>query len=101
MNIKKEDIESLRGLHVARLTFAPHVSLKAHRVPDHMVVVCTRGSGRWTMNGEVHSLVAGVALSVPANVEHAVEADDDLQVVVTHASIATDHHIGSGVRATA
>lgn len=61
MNIKKEDIESLRGLHVARLTFAPHVSLK----------------------------------------EHAVEADDDLQVVVTHASIATDHHIGSGVRATA
>ncbi|MDP2341867.1 MAG: cupin domain-containing protein [Deltaproteobacteria bacterium] len=87
LNVKKEEIDSVKGLHVIRLTFGPKATLKPHRAPDHVVVVCTRGSGRWMMNGEVHPLVTGVTLSVPARVEHAVEADDDLQVVITHVEL--------------
>jgi quercetin dioxygenase-like cupin family protein len=98
-NVKKEEIDNIHGLHVIRLTFGQHAILKPHRVPSHVVVVCTRGSGRWLMNGEAHHLVPGVALSVPGNVEHSVEANDELQVVITHARLASSELQPAGAHA--
>ena len=87
-NIHKDEIDARQGLRVLRLSFDRGASLKPHHATSHVVVVCTRGSGRWLMNGEVHPLTPGVALSVPPLVEHAVEADDDLEVIITHADLA-------------
>lgn len=87
--IHKEELAQQEGLRVVRLTFGPEARLKPHRASSHVVVVCVRGSGRWLMNGEGHVLVPGVVLSVPAQVEHAVEADLNLEVVVVHAHLAT------------
>ena len=96
LDVKKEEIDFVTGLHVMRLTFGPHAKLKPHRVPSHVVVVCTRGSGRWMMNGEVHPLVTGTALSMPANIEHSVEANEELQVIITHAQLGTSDHSTAG-----
>jgi len=55
-------------------TFGPGERLHPHRHEPAEFYYCTAGGGEITINGIVHAVHSGIAIYLPANAEHSVEA---------------------------
>ncbi len=101
-NIAKNEVLRLDGLiayqegQVVSRTLAqnPHVSLtlfafeKGEEISTHAsggdaLVTVLEGTGRFTVDGEVHILQQGESLVMPANIPHAVYGEERFKMLLT------------------
>lgn len=101
-NIAKNEVLRLDGLvayqegQVVSRTLAqnPHVSLtlfafeKGEEISTHAsggdaMVTVLEGTGRFTVDGQVHILRTGESLVMPANVPHAVYGEERFKMLLT------------------
>lgn len=71
------------GIKVSRLIIAPGRGLPPHSASQDMVVVVLRGRGRFIVDEKVRNVEAGDILDFEPDEHHAVEADEELELVLT------------------
>jgi quercetin dioxygenase-like cupin family protein len=74
---------NIRGekLEVGLFSYPAGTQAKPHAHPNEQIMVVLRGKGRWRVGKEKKVLGPGEAVLIPANIEHAVEILEDLEII--------------------
>lgn len=70
------------GIKVSRLVLAPGRGLPPHSASEDLVVVVLRGRGRFIVEQEIRDVETGDILDFVPEEHHAVEADEELELVL-------------------
>lgn len=76
------------GLRVHHLIMPPGAALPEHAAQDDVIIIITRGKGVFTVQGEARPVEAGDVLDFIPGEGHAVEATDELEMIIVHAALA-------------
>jgi quercetin dioxygenase-like cupin family protein len=80
-HIRSEIVTAGEGFRIVRVNIPAGESLPCHVAPDVAVVVVA-GEGRITLNDKVIAAEPGVIVPIAHGEEHAVYADQDLEIVL-------------------
>lgn len=67
---------------VTLFAFAEGEGLSEHTAPFDALIVVTDGTAHVTIDGEMHTVGAGVTIQLPASVPHAVHAPVDVRMLL-------------------
>jgi quercetin dioxygenase-like cupin family protein len=70
------------GIKVSRLVLGAGRSLPTHTATYDLIVVVVRGRGTFTVLGEVREVAPGDILDFIPGEQHAVDADEELELVL-------------------
>lgn len=79
------DQESLK---VIRINLAKGEILPEHTANADVVVVVVKGRGVFTIQGVAKAITSGDVLDMLPNIPHAVEAQEELEIIVTQMQLA-------------
>lgn len=71
------------GGNVTLFAFDEGQALSEHSAPFDALVQVVEGTAEITIGGEPHRVTAGEAILLPANIPHAVEADQRFKMILT------------------
>jgi len=93
MNIEKPKklLINRDGLKVIRLTLPKGKSIPEHSTNTDLVVVVVKGEGIFFINNNPKPIAQGDVFDLKPNVLHAVSAKSDLELIVTHVHLKSDH----------
>lgn len=80
-HIRSEIVTAGEGYRIVRVNIPAGESLPCHVAPDVAIVVI-RGEGRITVNDNVYPAEQGLIVPLAQGDEHAVYADQDLEIVL-------------------
>lgn len=80
-HIRSEIVTAGEGYRVIRVNIPAGESLPCHLAPDVAIIV-TSGEGRISLKGRDVAAEPGVIVPIPKGEEHAVYADQDLEIVI-------------------
>lgn len=86
----KKLIINRKGLKVMRLTLAAGKSIPEHATNADLVVVVTKGQGIFYINNIPHPISHGDVLDLTPGVPHSIQAQSDLELIVTHMHLKLD-----------
>lgn len=78
------------GLKVFKMTLAQGESIPEHSTNSDLVVVVTKGQGIFYINQNPHPISQGDILDLTPRVPHAIQAQNDLELIVTHMHLKLD-----------
>jgi len=87
LKIQKDAVVSREGLKVVRLRVPAGLSVPEHHANVDVVATVVRGKGTFVVAGERHAIEVGSVIDMAPFVRHAVEAEEDLELVVVHARL--------------
>ena len=79
------------GLKVMRLTVAKGNSIPEHATNADLVIVVVKGEGVFYINQHAHPIKQGDVLELTPGVPHAIDATNDLEIIVTHMQLKLEH----------
>lgn len=71
------------AVSITLFSFAAGEEIATHESTGDALVTVLEGTGRFTVGGTEHTVPAGQALVMPANVPHAVYAPEDFKMMLT------------------
>lgn len=71
------------ALTLTLFAFAAGEGLSTHTTPGDALVQVLEGTARITIGGTEHQLKAGQSIVMPADIPHAVDADQDFKMLLT------------------
>lgn len=81
-HIRSEIVTAGEGYRLVRVLIPAGESLPNHAAPD-VAIICLRGEGRISFqSGREFPAEPGAIISIPNREEHAVYADQDLEIVL-------------------
>lgn len=87
----KKTLINRSGLKVFRLTVAKGNSIAEHSTNADLVIVVTKGDGVFYINQHPHPIQQGDVLDLAPEVPHAIDATSDLEIIVTHMQLKSEH----------
>ncbi len=78
------------GLKVIRLTLAPGKLILEHSTNADLVVVVVKGEGIFYIKNNPKPLVQGDVIDLTPGIPHAIRANSDLELIVTHMHLKPD-----------
>lgn len=88
--VRKGIISQRDGLKIVRLVVNAGAAVPEHHANVDVVATVVRGRGRFFIAGEPRAIAAGDVIDMAPLVQHSIEADEELEIVVVHARIAGD-----------
>lgn len=86
-----------KGLKVVRLTLSAGESIPEHSTNADLVVVVTKGEGIFYINKSPRHITQGDVFDLIPGVPHAIDANSNLEFIVTHMQLKLDDpEIGCG-----
>jgi quercetin dioxygenase-like cupin family protein len=86
----KKLLVSRNGLKVIKMTLTEGESVPEHSTNADLVVVVTKGQGTFYINNNPHPISQGDVLDLAPGVSHAIQAQSDLELIVTHMHLKLD-----------
>ncbi len=80
--VSKNVLKKEKG-NISLFAFDKGQSLSEHTAPFDAMVQVIEGTAEVLINGESHMLTAGETIIMPANVPHAVKAEEKFKMVLT------------------
>lgn len=85
--VRKGVITQRDGLKVVRLIIKSGASVPEHHANVDVIATVVRGKGRFFIQGTPRAIAAGDVIDMTPLVPHALEADEELELVVVHVRI--------------
>lgn len=85
--VRKGIIAQREGLKVVRLVVKAGASVPEHHANVDVIATVVRGKGRFFVEGTPRAIAAGDVIDMAPAVPHAIEADEELELVVVHARL--------------
>jgi quercetin dioxygenase-like cupin family protein len=85
--VRKGVIAQREGLKVVRLVVKAGGTVPEHHANVDVIATVVRGKGRFFVEGQPRAIAAGDVIDMAPAVPHAIEADEDLELVVVHARL--------------
>ena len=81
-HVQSEILASRTGFKIVRVKLPPEETLPLHRANGEVAIIVAAGEGRIRVGSREYPAEPGTVIEVPPNVEHSIESDEGLDLVL-------------------